>query len=113
MVKVILEEVNESIVLRLEGHAGHSDVGNDIICASASILAYTVAQMVSDFHRSGKLRKKPTIDLVSGKAVVTAKPKKAYTDEVLHTFYVVNTGFKLLEHNYPQYVKLTTMFGES
>lgn len=113
MINVEIKETNKSIVLRIEGHAGHSDVGKDIICASASILAYTVGQMVSDFHKKGMLQKKPTVTLKSGKAVITAKPTSEAYDEVLHTYYVANTGYKLLAHNYPQYVKLTTMFGES
>lgn len=99
-----------NISLSIKGHAGAAEVGQDIVCASASILAYTVAQMVKDYGNSNMLKKNPTIMLKKGMTNVTCTPKKDYYEEVKYSFYVVQTGLNLLAHNYPQYVELE-MFG--
>ena len=95
--------------LELKGHAGQAEVGQDIVCASASILAYTVAQIVEAMHHHGDFASPPTILLDSGNATILCKAKDddIYA-EVLHTFFVVQTGYRLLAHNYPQFVELIT-----
>lgn len=101
-----------SITLRLSGHAGAGEKGKDIICASASILAYTVAQALQFMYEEGSLQKKPHIKLESGDSIIVAKPKPEYYAEALHTFFVAQVGYHLLAHNYPHYVELKS-FGES
>ena len=100
-----------SIILKLSGHAGAAKEGEDIICASASILAYTVAQVATFMYEQGDLRKKPTIRMDKGDAEIVMKPKKSMYAQALHTYFVAQVGFTLLAHNYPQYVELE-MFGE-
>ena len=95
-----------SITLKLTGHAGAAEKGQDIICASASILAYTVAQTMEYMHAEGGLRKKPRIEFSDGNATIVAKPKEDSYAEALHTFFVAQVGYSLLAHNYPQYVEL-------
>jgi uncharacterized protein YsxB (DUF464 family) len=102
----------ESITLRLTGHAGMAEKGQDIVCASASILAYTVAQSLQFMYEEGELEEKPLIRLDSGDAVITAIPKYGFYKEALHTFFVAQVGYHLLAHNYPQYVELHS-FGEA
>ena len=101
-----------SITLKLTGHAGAGEKGKDIICASASMLAYTVAQALQFMYEQGGLQKKPHIRLSEGDSIIVAKPKEDSYAEALHTFFVAQVGFHLLSHNYPQYVSLTS-FGES
>lgn len=95
-----------SITLKLTGHAGAAEKGQDIVCASASILAYTVAQTMEYMHAEGGLRKKPRIEFSDGNATIVAKPKEDSYAEALHTFFVAQVGYSLLAHNYPQYVEL-------
>ena len=102
----------ESITLRLMGHAGASKEGEDIVCASASILAYTVAQSLQFLYEEGGLEDKPIIRLDKGDAEITAIPKYTSYKEALHTFFVAQVGYHLLAHNYPQYVELHS-FGEA
>lgn len=90
--------------LKVKGHAGQAEIGKDIVCASASILAYTVAQVVSNIESKGGLKKTPTIKLLKGDTVITCHPKEEYMDELAHTYYVAEVGYSLLAHNYPQYV---------
>lgn len=101
-----------SITLKLTGHAGQAEHGQDIICSACSILAYTVAQALQFMYEEGNLQKKPHIKLEEGDTVIVAKPKKEFYTEALHTFFVAQVGYHLLAHNYPQYVSLSS-FGES
>jgi uncharacterized protein YsxB (DUF464 family) len=94
--------------LSVKGHAGHSEPGEDIICASASILAYTVAQMVKAMDSHGDFAESPTIKLDSGDAEITcvAKDDDIYA-EAMHTYFIAQVGYSLLAYNYPDFVELT------
>ncbi len=92
--------------LRVNGHAGQAEIGKDIVCASASILTYTVAKEIKDMELRGQLAQTPRIELESGDAVIECKAASADAyEEILHTFYVVCIGYRLLAQNYPQYVE--------
>ena len=101
-----------SITMKLTGHAGQAEVGKDIVCSAASILAYTVAQALQFMYEEGGLKKKPHIKLEPGDTIIVAKPKEETYAEALHTFFVAQVGYHLLAHNYPQYVELSS-FGEA
>lgn len=101
-----------SITLKLTGHAGAGEKGKDIVCAAASVLAYTVAQTLQFMYEEGNLQEKPRLKLEEGDTVIVAKPKPEYFNEALHTFYVAQVGYHLLSRSYPQYVSLSS-FGES
>lgn len=101
-----------SITLKVTGHAGQAKKGEDIVCASASILAYTVAQAIQFMYEEGDLQKQPYIKLDDGNTTIIAKPKAGSYTEALHTFFVAQVGYHLLAHNYPQYVALSS-FGDS
>lgn len=114
MIKAKFEHQKDinTIVLKIEGHAGQNNKGLDIVCSAASILTYTIAQYLNYVYDRGGLQKKPHIVLKDGEALVIAKPTKDFEGEVLNSFFIVEVGFSLLAHNYPQYVKLK-MFGEA
>ena len=97
-----------SITMKVTGHAGQAKKGEDIVCAAASILAYTVAQALQFMYEQGDLQKQPHIKLDEGDTVIVAKPKAASYAEALHTFFVAQVGYHLLSHNYPQYVTLSS-----
>ena len=99
--------------LHVKGHAGSNAPGHDIVCASASILAYTLAQNIKIAEEQGHLKYSPKIKLKEGDSIITcrAKDEETYT-EMLHTFLVIQTGYVLLAHNYPQYVAVE-MFGQA
>ena len=101
-----------SITMKLSGHAGQAEKGEDIVCAAASILAYTVAQALQFMYEQGELQKRPHIRLEEGDTIIVAKPKEDSYAEALHTFFVAQVGYHLLAHTYPQYVTLSS-FGES
>ena len=95
-----------SIHMTLQGHAGAAPKGEDLVCASATMLAYTVAQAVKFMFEQGMLKKKPKISIKEGNAAVIATPTEETYAEVLHTFWVAQCGVHVLARNYPQYVRL-------
>ena len=95
------------LLLKVSGHAGAAEEGKDIICASASILAYTVAQEAKNMERRLQLEEPPYIRKDKGDFVTMIHPKNDATyADALRTFYVAEVGFELLAYNYPQYVEL-------
>ena len=100
------EKDKGSIHLKVKGHAGTAPKGEDLVCASATMLVYTVAQALSFMHEQGQLEEKPHIKIREGKAVVVARPKDEFFAEALHTFWVAQCGAHLLAKNYPEAVSL-------
>ena len=109
-VKIRTHDATRYLRLTVEGHAGSADKGHDLVCASASILAYTVAQLVQAMEHHGDLVGKPCIELNEGDAsiILRCKDDDIYA-EARHTFFVAQTGYSLLAHNFPQYVELKTV----
>lgn len=97
---------NGSIHMTLTGHSEAAPKGEDLICASATMLAYTAAQAVQFMYESGKLKKKPKVDIRDGRATIVATPTEDAYAEALHTFWVAQCGIHVLAHNYPRNVVL-------
>lgn len=106
MVKVTFTEKGQVLSLRLEGHAGYADIGNDIVCASCSILAYTVAQFVMEAEKKGDLASPPQIDLKSGNTIISCEPTEDIFDVMKDMYLFAKIGYALLEHSHPQYVEI-------
>ena len=87
---------NGSIHMTLKGHAGAAPKGEDLVCASATMLAYTVAQAVQFMHEQGKLKKKPKIRITDGEATIIATPIEEAYAEALHTYWVAQCGIHVL-----------------
>lgn len=99
------------VSLRMEGHAGAGEPGHDLVCAAASILTYTAAQIAIQMHHDGKLTGEPVIRLESGDSLIVIRPKDEFYDEALYALYSAGVGMILLQHRYPEHVHVT-QFGE-
>ena len=106
MVKVTFEEKENKLTLKVGGHAGQANIGNDIVCASCSILAYTVAQYVKTAEAEGDLKTAPIIKLESGDALIFCEPKEEAYSALMSMYMFAEVGYNLLSHNFPQYVEL-------
>lgn len=113
MIKAIIQKDDKakSLILKIKGHAETAPAGEDIVCAGASTLVYTLAQLAMFFHQQGKLRKKPNIKLDTPEAVIVLTPKKEYAAEVENAYFFLQTGLSLLAENYPTCFDVTA-FGE-
>jgi uncharacterized protein YsxB (DUF464 family) len=112
MIKVNIRTHDATRYLRLtvKGHAGMDTTGHDLVCASASILAYTVAQVVMTMEHHGDLEDKPCLELKDGDATIIFRCKNddIYA-EARHTLFVVKTGYELLAHNFPRFVEVKSV----
>jgi uncharacterized protein YsxB (DUF464 family) len=106
MIKVAAATTGKNLALKVEGHAGYAKMGEDIVCASASILAYTVAQCVMEAELEGNLVAPPQIVLDGGEAFILCEPTEDSLPGMENIFAFARKGFELLAHNYPQYVRL-------
>lgn len=95
-----------TVHMTMKGHAGTAPKGEDLVCAAATMLAYTVAQAMQFLYESGQLAKKPKIRLVDGNATIVATPKEDTYAEALTVFWVAQCGIHVLAHNYPGAVRL-------
>lgn len=90
----------------INGHAGSGEAGHDLVCASASILAYTLAGNVMNLSTGGaKVIREPKILLKEGDAVVACSPVNRYRSTVTLMFDSVCLGFDLLAQKYPEFIK--------
>ena len=105
--KFQLDKDKKKITFKLKGHAGAGSIGKDLVCAAASMLAYTLAQSIKDESEMYGYET-PTIKLNSGDAKIECQcdTENKYIT-ALHTFSVIQNGYMLLEHQYPRLVKLT------
>lgn len=106
MVKVTFEKEDNKLTLNIDGHAGQADVGHDIVCASCSILAYTVAQFVKEAERQGDLKTPAIVKLERGDAVISCDPTEEVRKTMQDIYLFAEVGYDLLAHSYPQYVEL-------
>lgn len=106
MITVKFYEKGEGIAMTLKGHAQTAPYGKDLVCAAATMLAYTVAQAIQFMDEQGKLKKKPKISIREGNVAIVATPKDEDYQEAFHAFWVAQCGAYVLAQNYPQNVKL-------
>ena len=95
--------INDSS-LKAVGHAGYATSGNDIVCASVSILCYQLAQWLT--FNEEKQERLPEIKLESGNVDIKCYPKTEYAEEFKHIFDYILVGFELLENQFPQNIKI-------
>ena len=92
--------------MRVSGHAGQGPKGFDVICAGASVLAYTAAQCLDLMAQEDKLEAGPVLSIRDGRMSVSVVPKAEYFSEALHVLWQAEVGFTLLCRSYPENVKV-------
>ena len=85
----------------VEGHAGSGPEGHDLVCASASALAQTLAANVS--HMKAQEAVYGTIiKLEEGNAEIQCTPYRRYKESVAQIYRAICVGFELLATKCPQ-----------
>ena len=84
----------------MEGHAQSGEVGHDLVCASATILVYTLASFVENMERAKQVRY-PSIILNEGDALISCDPPNKYKSSITLVFDSICAGFELLARDYP------------
>ena len=84
----------------MDGHANSGPVGEDLVCASASILIQTLIAFVNNMKAAGQT-KCPIVKLSDGHAFIECNAPKRYKSSVTLVFDSICAGFELLAHDYP------------
>jgi uncharacterized protein YsxB (DUF464 family) len=89
------------LCLTVKGHAHSGEVGHDLVCASTSILVWTLASFVANIEEAGQASE-PFLVVEEGNAwieVESCAPK--YRPAVTLVFDSICAGFELLARQYP------------
>lgn len=89
--------------LTMTGHAGSAEIGHDLVCASASMLAYTLAANVANMADAGQVRQ-PIINIREGDTEISCNPRHNLKSTVTLVFDSVCVGFQMLAHDHPEYI---------
>ena len=89
--------------LTVTGHAGSGEPGHDLVCAAASVLAYTMAANVANMADNGEVRE-PIIKMDAGDTEISCNPRHNLKATVTLMFDTVCVGFQMLAHDHPAYI---------
>ena len=92
----------------VEGHAQSGEAGHDLVCAAATILAYTVASSIENMVAAGHI-KDHHIEFKEGYALVYCKAPNKFKSTITLMFDTVCAGFELLAKNYPENISYKIM----
>lgn len=95
--------------ITVKGHAHSGEPGHDLICASASILVYTLASFAKNTQKA-RQSKKLVLKLDAGDAEVSFKAKARYKAALTLGCDAICAGFELLARNYPENVSYEIKF---
>ncbi len=104
MTQIIYRTDEDSFVVKISGHAGYAEKGSDIVCASISSLAQTLALSIMD--TTDKVDYNVEIDKDHGMMLISAKGRKA-----LDAFEVVLKGFEQTAFAFPENVSISKLNG--
>lgn len=98
MINISVKSKENMIEICAQGHANAAPKGEDVVCAAATILiralAKTLEAAVPDMVK---------IDVSDGKADITVT---GYDPVAAVAIETVCTGFRLLQAQYPEYIKI-------
>ena len=87
--------------LTVEGHAGSGPEGHDLVCASVSALALTLAGNVA-YMKAQDAVYNEILKLEEGNAEIQCTPYRRYRESVEQVFRAICVGFELLATKYPE-----------
>lgn len=93
--------------IHISGHAEnpYPDIQGNLLCASISILAYTLMQTVRDLEAKGSL-KRYSESCKDGEVRVIAEPEYWAVNQFETKIDVIKTGYELLERQFPDMVRV-------
>lgn len=94
----------DRFMVSIEGHAGYAPEGSDIVCAAASVLAFTLIEAIVSLDQKGFLeRLYRSVEKGSIQLDFTVKPSGRDKAEAILS--AVAGGYALLGDNFPEYVE--------
>lgn len=102
MIAVTYDRANHR--LTAEGHAYSGEAGHDLVCAAASMLAYTLARAVTEMDAAGAVTKS-CVMMEAGRTEISCRPGRGMKRAVEVIFRTICGGFDMLAATYPENVK--------
>lgn len=90
--------------VRILGHAGYEEKGQDVVCAGVSAIAQTLAANVRYWQASGKVGEDAIVSLSAGVGDIAWKPKRGFEGSTRQIAVAICAGFELIAAELPQYV---------
>lgn len=101
MTKVTIWQEKDEHHIKIEGHAGYGEAGNDIVCAGISTLAYTMINELTNLEKHGVMS---SYQLTDGKIHIIFSGDEKIFEPVES---VIITGFEMISENFPDNLTLT------
>jgi uncharacterized protein YsxB (DUF464 family) len=101
MIKVVYHRDLNRVTV--EGHAQSGEEGHDLVCASASILIYTLASFVENMKEARQVYN-PKMELKEGDALISCDAPNKYKGSITLVFDTICGGFEILARDYPDNV---------
>lgn len=96
MTQITVSNTKNNFTLELKGHAGYSAYGDDIVCASVSILAQTLVYRLQEISNNYSFKMSEAYLYVVGGGTKS-----------MEAFHTIMTGIKAIARDYPEYVRVT------
>ena len=87
----------------IEGHAGAAERGEDLVCAAASILMWTLAERASDRPEYGGMTR---IEQDGARVEIRCRPEDGWALSCRELFETIYTGYDLLREHHPDNVEV-------
>lgn len=101
MIEVVYYRRYNRVIVK--GHAKSAEPGHDLVCAAASMLAYTLAANVAKMAENEQVRM-PIMHLKEGDTEISCSPRHNLKATVTLIFDSLCVGFEMLASRYPEYI---------
>lgn len=101
MTEIIYERELHRVAIK--GHTAYQTLGQDIVCAGVSALAFTLADRVSAMSAAEQIED-ATVFLEPGKTLISCKAYEGTESVITLVFDTICAGFEILAANAPEYV---------
>ena len=97
--------------IKINGHAGYTRNGADIVCAACSALTYTLLQCALSMQAKGQAKDVRIGNAADGLFAVEVETLADTRERFETVVDTIATGFLLLQHKYPKNVQLHVIDG--
>lgn len=113
MTRVMIKNRDGMWDININGHAEnpYPDIQGNLLCASVSILAYTLMQTLMDMDIAGDV-KRYEYSCDDGKVRIVVCPKESERWRVKERIRTILTGYQMLEEQFPGIVRVEGEIGE-
>lgn len=105
MITVCCDASLDRYIISIDGHAEYAPVGQDTVCAAASVLTFALYRSACNFDTDGALSHF-SHSISKGSAQFDIEVKGHSREEVRSAVDTVMEGFLLLEENFPEHVRV-------